>query len=103
MTKVERLRRISKDRGRVAFLVKTPTSERGISAQAVMLKDFEVRKAEARNGGHYYVIGRDLQLEIIADQERGRTIAPGTHRKRSETVIRNFRVNRIIDRSIIAT
>lgn len=100
MTKVERLKQMAKDKKRVAFLVKTPTSERGIPAQAVMLKDFDVRKATPRNGGHYYVIGRDLQLELIADQEHGRTIAPGAHRKRSETVIRNFRVNRIIDRTI---
>lgn len=102
MTKVERLKQMAKDKKRVAFLVKTPTSERGIPVQAVMLKDFDVRKASPRNGGHYYVIGRDLQMELIADHEQDRTIAPGAHRRRAETMIRNFRVSRIVDRTIIS-
>jgi hypothetical protein len=83
---------------KISFLVETPTSESGIPVQSVMMKDFVVKKTA---DGHRIVQGRDLAKERQQDFLQGRIIQKGAHRKKAETVVRSYRIDRIVPRTLI--
>ena len=85
---------------RISFLVETPTSDSGIPVQSVMMKDFVVKRT--RNGSTI-VQGRDLAKELQQDVLQNRSVASGQHRRKTQTVVRSYRVDRIIPRSLISS
>jgi len=84
---------------KISFLVDTPTSESGIPVQSVIMKDFVVKKT---HDGHKIVQGRDLAKERQQDVIQNRSIRKGAHRRKDETVVRSYRIDRIIPRSLIS-
>lgn len=93
-----RLKKASKNKNKVSFLVYTPNSKFGPHIQSVIMKDFVIKKTLMDKR---IIQGRDLAKELTKDIEIGRTIVPGAHRKKTETVIRSYRIDRIVKRSLI--
>lgn len=95
----DRLSELAKEKKRISFIVHTPGTEHARPYHSVQMKDFYVKTTEA---GNRIVLGRDLEQELAADFAANRRIAPGGHRKKSEKVFRNYRLDRIVPRSLIA-
>lgn len=95
-----KIKELSKKHSRIAFLVITPNSTNGDPVQSPMLTNFCVKTT---NDGTQVVVGRDRVKEIKKDMIDGREYQPGQKRRKSHMVFRQYRVDRIIPRTIISS
>ena len=95
-----KIKELSTRHTRIAFLVRTPQSTTGDPVQSPMLTNFAVKRTA---GGETVVVGRDRVKEIKKDMIEGRTFSPGQKRKKSEMVFRQYRIDRIVPRTILSS
>ncbi len=87
-TKTRILKKAIEQKKNVCFVAKTPTSDRGATTQCVMLRNAHVHRSKA---GNDLITGRDIQLEILG-------FGKVNH---ENPVIRTFRIDRIINNTIM--
>lgn len=98
MNKVERLKKLSLIVPQVAFVVHTPGSKSNRSVQSVILRDFTVEKT---SDGNHVVKGRNIADEAKLDLKKNISMSLMKKREHEDCVIKSYRVDRILNGSII--
>jgi hypothetical protein len=99
-TKVRKLKKMIRDgKRRIGFITTTPESERDIPVQSVIVRDAYVWKSKS---GNWLIRGRDIGLEQLDDMKNGHVVKEEYRRPKQMRRVRDFRIDRILDGSIVS-
>lgn len=98
--KVERLKRLCKEGRRIGFIVETPGTKSGRPYHSTFLMDAEVKKTE---DGEYVITGIDIELSLVASLEANKKASKRAviTKKMNELCFRSYRIDRIMDGTIV--
>lgn len=99
--KLDKLRRLCKSGRKVAFSVYTPSTEQGRLVHSTILRDAVVSRT---SHGDYIITGRDIEEELKFDLSNGvqsEKLKSSKRRKKSDLKFRAYRIDRIIDGTIL--